>query len=246
MTDRPTSDPRDGIVGGAEPADGAAERALAAKEAKRARKVAWAVRVGLVVLRLLARTWRIQAYGAESYLTLRKAAKPFVFAFWHGSMLPLVWRHRGEGAAVLVSLHKDGEIIARICDALGLRTIRGSTTRGGGRALLGLVRELEAGYEVAVTPDGPKGPRHHFAPGALMAAQRAKAPIVPIGVHCASAWHLKSWDRFMIPKPFARVVVVYGDPAFVAGSTPREASDEGARFQALLAEVTEAAEATRE
>jgi lysophospholipid acyltransferase (LPLAT)-like uncharacterized protein len=222
-----------------------AEAALAAKEARRARQVAWAVRVGLAVLRVVARTWRVQAYGADSYQALRRAAKPFAFAFWHGGMLPLVWRHRGEGTSVLVSLHKDGEIIARICEALGLRTIRGSTTRGGGRALLGLVRELEAGYEVAVTPDGPKGPRHHFAPGALMAAQRAHAPIVPIGVHCSSAWHLRSWDQFMIPKPFARIVVVYGDAAYVAGSTPREATEEVGRFEALMAQVTEAAEATR-
>lgn len=226
-------------------ADAAEERALVDKEARRAREVQWAVRIGLFALRVLARTWRMRAYGTESYELLRRDAKPFAFAFWHGTLLPLVWRHRGEGTSVLVSLHKDGEIIARVCEALGLRTLRGSTTRGGGRALLGLVRELEAGYEVAVTPDGPKGPRHHFAPGALMAAQRAKAPIVPIGVHCASAWHLKSWDRFTIPKPFARVIVVYGDPAYVAGSTPREATAEVERFEALLAQVTEAAEATR-
>jgi lysophospholipid acyltransferase (LPLAT)-like uncharacterized protein len=223
----------------------AAEAARAAKEARRARQVVWAVRVGLFALRVLARTWRMQAYGAESYQNLRRQAKPFAFAFWHGGLLPLVWRHRGEGTSVLVSLHKDGEIIARVCEALGLRTVRGSTTRGGGRALLGLVRELEAGYEVAVTPDGPKGPRHHFAPGALMAAQRAHAPVVPIGVHCSRAWHLKSWDRFMIPKPFARIVVVYGDPAYVAGSTPREATEEIGRFEALLAQVMEAAESTR-
>lgn len=221
------------------------ERARAAKEARRAREVKWAVRVGLFALRVLARTWRMQAYGTESYLSLRRDAKPFAFAFWHGTLLPLVWRHRGEGTSVLVSLHKDGEIIARVCEALGLRTLRGSTTRGGGRALLGLVRELEAGYEVAVTPDGPKGPRHRFAPGALMAAQRAGAPIVPIGVHCSRAWHLRSWDRFMIPKPFARIIVVYGDPAYVAGSTPREAAAEAGRFEALLTEVEEAAEATR-
>ncbi len=239
MNDAPG--PSGGAVG-----DGAADDATrAAKDARRARQIAWAVRVGLVVLNLLARTWRIRAYGADSYQSLRRDARPFAFAFWHGTMLPLLWRHRGEGASVLISLHKDGEIIARMCEALGFRTIRGSTTRGGGRALLGLVRELEAGYEVAVTPDGPKGPRHKFAPGALMAAQRAQAPIVPIGVHCESAWHLKSWDRFMIPKPFARITVLYGDPAFVAGTTPREAADEAPRFEALMARLEEAAEATR-
>lgn len=217
--------------------DDVASAAQAAKEARRARQIAWAVRLGLVVIRLLARTWRVTAHNAQSYQGLRSQAKPLVFAFWHGTMLPLLWRHRREGVSVLISLHKDGEIIARICEALGFRTVRGSSTRGGGRALLGLVRELEGGYEVAVTPDGPKGPRHRFAPGALMAAQRAQVPIIPIGVHCARAWHLKSWDRFMIPKPFARVTVVYGAPEPVAGSTPREATEEVARFETIMARL---------
>jgi lysophospholipid acyltransferase (LPLAT)-like uncharacterized protein len=221
--------------------DGVAKAAADAKEVRRARQVVWTVRIGLFALRLLARTWRMDVRGAGGHRALRRDAKPFVFAFWHGTLLPLVWLHRGEGVSVLVSLHKDGEIIARVCEALGLRTVRGSTTRGGGRALLGLVRELEAGYEVAVTPDGPKGPRHHFAPGALMAAQRAHAPVVPIGVHCTRAWRLRSWDQFEIPKPFARVIVNYGPPTYVAGSTPREATEEVGRFEAILADATAAA-----
>lgn len=212
----------------------AAEAAALAKEARRARQIVWGVRLGLLLLRVLASTWRVRAVNADAYQEMRRRGKPFVFAFWHGEMLPLLWRHRAEGVSVLISLHKDGEIIARICQALGLRTVRGSTTRGGGRALLGLVRELEAGYEIAVTPDGPKGPRHHFAPGALMAAQRAGAPVIPMAVHASSAWHLRSWDRFTIPKPFARVRVVYGDPTYVAGSTPREATEETGRFADIL------------
>ena len=228
---------------GAATVDPAAEAARLAREARKMRQVVWTVRVGLVALRLLASTWRMRVHNAESYEALRRNGKPFVFAFWHGTLLPLVWKHRGEGVSVLVSLHKDGEIIARVCEALGLRTVRGSSTRGGGRALLGLVRELEAGHEVAVTPDGPKGPRHHFAPGALMAAQRAHAAVVPIAVHCNRAWHLESWDRFMIPKPFARLTVTYGDPEYVGGSTPREATDEVPRFEAILAKVGASAEA---
>lgn len=219
----------------------AADARRAAKEARRARQIVWAVRLGLLVIRVLASTWRVRAVNAESYQRMRREAKPFVFAFWHGEMLPLLWRHRGEGVSVLISLHKDGEIIARICEALGLRTVRGSTSRGGGRALLGLVRELEAGYEVAVTPDGPKGPRHAFAPGALMAAQRAGAPVIPMVIHASRAWHLKSWDRFVIPKPFAKVRIVYGDPTWVAGSTPREATEETARFAAMLAALADEA-----
>lgn len=234
--ERPPVADGDGTEGAAAPpaADPAAAAALAAREARRARQVVWGVRLGLLALKVLARTWRVRVRNAQSFESLRREAKPFVFAFWHGTMLPLVWRHRDEGVSVLISLHKDGEIIARVCEALGLRTVRGSSTRGGGRALLGLVRELEAGYEVAVTPDGPKGPRGSFAPGALMAAQRAHVPVIAIAVHCDRAWHLRSWDRFMIPKPFARISVVYGDPAYVAGTTPREAAEETARFAAIL------------
>ena len=108
---------------------------------------------------------------------------------------------------MLISTHADGEIIARICEALGYRTIRGSTSRGGARALVEITRTLERGIEVAITPDGPRGPPHSIAPGTLYAAQRSNAPIVPIYVHASRAWHLATWDSFMIPKPFARLTI---------------------------------------
>jgi len=226
------------------PADATSERAddvvaltpaEAERERRRARRVAWASRAGVVVLRLLARTWRIRVVHADAYENLRRKRQPFALCFWHGEMLPLLWRHRDQRIAVLISTHKDGEIIARIAEALGCRTVRGSTSRGGGRALLGLVRELRAGHEIAVTPDGPRGPARRFQPGALIAAQRAGAPIVPIAVHCTNAWRLRSWDGFMIPRPFARVVVAYGDAAWVEAATPRDAAAEAPRFEAALA-----------
>lgn len=213
----------------------------AERERRRARRVAWASRAGVVVLRLLALTWRIRAVHGDVYEGLRRRRQPFALCFWHGEMLPLLWRHRDQGIAVLISTHKDGEIIARIAEALGCRTVRGSTSRGGGRALLGLVRELRAGHEIAVTPDGPRGPARRFQAGALIAAQRAAAPIVPIAVHCTSAWRLRSWDGFMIPRPFARIVVAYGDAAWVEAATPREAAAEAPRFEAALAAAAERA-----
>ena len=152
-------------------------------------------------------------------------------------MLPLLFQHRDEGVAILISSHRDGELIARTAQRFHFRTVRGSTSRGGGRALLGLVRELERGGEVAVTPDGPRGPAERFAPGALVAAQRANAHIVPVAAVADRAWRLKSWDRFLVPKPFARVTVAYGPPTRVAASTAREAGDEAARFVALLADA---------
>lgn len=179
------------------------------------RRVRWAARLGPLVIAMLARTWRVATVNTRSFEALRDRSQPFVFAFWHAHMLPLVWQHREEKVAVLISTHDDGEMIARICEALGYRTIRGSTSRGGARALVEIARSLERGIEVAITPDGPRGPPRSIAPGVLYAARRAKAPIVPIYVHASRAWHLATWDSFMIPKPFARLTISYGEPLFV-------------------------------
>lgn len=192
------------------------------------------VALGGGLLRLLAMTWRIRLVNAESYLALVKAGQPVIFAFWHGEMLPLLFSHFGQRVSLLISEHRDGEIIARIGESLGYGSVRGSTTRGAGRALLGLIRELESGSSIAVTPDGPRGPARAFAPGALVAAQRAGAPIVPAASWANRAWRLKSWDRFLIPKPFARVTVAYGDPTYVEASSSRDAAAEAGRFQELI------------
>ena len=206
-------------------------------EAAQERRVRRIARVGVPAIRALAATWRIRVVNGAGFQACRARGEPVVFAFWHGEMLPLMWQHRGDGTAVLISSHRDGEIIARVAHAFGLTSVRGSTTRGGGRALLGLVRTLESGRDVGVTPDGPRGPAHVFAPGALVAAQRANAPVVPVAAHAPRAWRLRSWDRFLIPQPFSRITVAYGTPTYVAARTAREAAAETERFQALLAET---------
>ena len=192
---------------------------------------------GEITLRILAATWRYRVVGGEAIEALRAHNTPFIFSLWHGQLLPLIWHHRDEGVAILVSEHRDGELIARLARSIGYRLVRGSTTKGGERALLALVRELRAGREVAVTPDGPKGPARSYAPGALIAAQRSGAPIVPIAAHADRAWHLESWDSFMIPKPFARVTVAYGAAARVASLTARDAQSEAPAFGKLMDET---------
>lgn len=205
-------------------------------EAKRDWKLGLIVGFGYFVIRALASTWRIRTVNTDSYTTLRARHQPFIFAFWHGQLLPLLYLHRGQGVAIVISAHRDGEIVAGVAEQLGLRAIRGSSSRGAARALLGVVRELEGGGEVAMTPDGPRGPARKFASGALVAAQRVGAPIIGIGVSAPRAWHLRSWDRFMIPKPFARVTVSYTAPTLVSAASAREAEDEAPRFETLLAD----------
>ena len=192
---------------------------------------------GKGVLRALGLTWRIRLVNTGPMTALRKTKQGFIFSLWHGQLLPLLWQHRGEGIVVLISEHRDGELVARAASALGFGLIRGSSTRGADRALISIIREVESGKEVAITPDGPKGPTQKFAPGALVAAQRAGSFIVPLGVTADRAWHLKSWDRFMIPKPFARVTIAYGEPTRVLAASPRGAAAEGPRFEALMSDA---------
>ena len=186
---------------------------------------------------MLARTWRFRVVNAAAINELRNARRSFIFSLWHGQLLPLLWHHREEGVVLLISEHKDGELVARAAESLGYALVRGSTTRGGDRALISIIRELEAGREVAITPDGPKGPARKYAPGALIAAQRSGAAILPVVAVADRAWRLKSWDRFMIPKPFARITVAYGDPAKVLATTPRAASEEAPRFEAIMSDT---------
>jgi len=185
---------------------------------KRDRRIAAIAFAGTWLVRLLGLTWRIRVRDDAELRRLRADRRPVVFALWHGQMLPLLYHHRGEGVAVLISEHGDGEIIARVGAKLGFRTVRGSTSRGAARALLGLARELRDGNDLAITPDGPRGPAKSFAQGTVIVAQRGNAPIIPTVVAVQSAWRLKSWDRFMIPKPFTTITVAYAPAVYVSGS----------------------------
>jgi lysophospholipid acyltransferase (LPLAT)-like uncharacterized protein len=206
-----------------------------ATQLRRSQRIA--VAVAPKIIRLLAKTWRVHVYNEEGWRALRQQKKPFVFSLWHGHMLPLLYQHRGQGIHVLISEHRDGEMIAQVAQQLGLRTIRGSTSRGAARALLEMARALEGGNEIAVTPDGPRGPAYTFAPGALIVSQRAQAPIVPIGVYVDRAWRLKSWDAFMIPKPFANVYIAYGDPTPVNAPDARSAAEQTETFAVAMNET---------
>lgn len=207
--------------------------------------VSWKIRLSVLAgghfLRALSVTWRYRAIADQPVRDLRKAGTPILFALWHGQMLPLLWYHRDQGVAVVVSEHSDGEIIARILEWMGYRLIRGSSSRSADRALLGIVRTLKGGDDVAITPDGPRGPARKFAPGAVVAANRAGAPIIPALAHVDRAWTLSSWDGFVIPKPFARITIAYGPPTRIEAATTREAAAEAPRLERLMGEALEVA-----
>jgi len=172
---------------------------------------------------------RCSREGTEHYEQFRRRGQPFIFVFWHGQLLPLVHYHRNEGFVVLVSDHADGEYITRVVLRHGFGVARGSSTRGGVKGLKGILRAAREGKGLGFTPDGPKGPRHTFQLGALVAARLTGFPVIPLAVGADRAWYLKSWDRFMIPKPFSSLRIRYGAPRWV----PRDASEETVRGVAL-------------
>lgn len=205
-----------------------------ARERRRRTRVRLAAAFGGLLIRLLGLTWRIRRVGPETFDARLARGEAFIIVFWHGEIVPVAWVHRHRGIAPLISRHADGEVIARIVEGLGYRTARGSTSRGGVRALLETARLLEEGISVGFTPDGPRGPRHQFAPGALVVAQRTGRPIIALAASATRAWRLRSWDRHLIPKPFATVTIRYAAPEYVTVASAREAEGEVPRFEAVM------------
>lgn len=167
-------------------------------------------------VKVLAASWRVRTEHEERWRPLYEGRRAHVFLLWHEVLLPLLWQHRRQRITIVVSEARDGQYLADFAATLGYGTVRGSSTRGAARALLGAVRELKAGRAVAFTPDGPQGPRRELKPGVVAAAQRGGAMVVPLHAEADRAWRLNSWDRFLIPKPAARVLITYGRPFEVA------------------------------
>jgi hypothetical protein len=175
--------------------------------------VAWlSEKLGPVFIKTMGVTLRTRRKGLANLAAARRIKGNVIYAFWHGRLLPLSYLHRNEGINVLVSTHQDGEYITRVIHGLGFETSRGSSTRGGTAALRDLMATAARGADLAITPDGPRGPREQCQPGVIFLARKLGLPVVPVGVCFRPSMRLKSWDRFMIPLPFAGGVEVYGEP----------------------------------
>ncbi|HEX8362083.1 MAG TPA: lysophospholipid acyltransferase family protein [Longimicrobium sp.] len=187
--------------------------------------------LGGTALDALMRTTSVRTECEENFRQFWRREQPVVFTLWHGRLLPCTYHHRQQGVVTLISQHRDGEYITRVVKKWGYTAVRGSSSRGGLDALRELVRHLRAGRSLALTPDGPRGPREKMKPGPLLAAQLTGAPIVPVASGASRASYFGGWDRFMIPHPFARLQIAYGEPLFV----PRRASE--AELEAISGEV---------
>jgi len=163
-------------------------------------------------LRIVGATSRIDWVRRDVRDRLEESGQGFIYAFWHARQAFLPYLHAVDAIHPLISRSKDGEIIARVCRRFGLEPARGSSSRGGTQAARELIRWVENGERVGVTPDGPRGPRGEVQEGVLYLAQKTGRPIVPVAYGAKRAWIFKSWDQFMLPKPFNRIAIAYGTP----------------------------------
>jgi lysophospholipid acyltransferase (LPLAT)-like uncharacterized protein len=193
---------------------------------------------GALLIRSLGRSWRITAEGPDPF----QGHEPFLGALWHQGLLIAAYNWRGRGVAVPVSRSRDGELIDAVLRRLGFAASpRGSSSRGASALLRALVRLTREGTVVGILPDGPRGPARVAKPGALAVAAMTGAGLVPLGVAARPCFRFGSWDRVILPLPFARVHCVYGSPLHV----PKKTDDAEAplrELEAQLERVTEAAE----
>ena len=199
--------------------------------------------LGAGFVRALGATWRFTVHDAPEYAAALERGERLMYVFWHSGLLPLAVFHQREGVSVLVSRHRDGELIARVLERLGYVTARGSSTRGGDAGVRGMLAWAEQGRHLAITPDGPRGPAEQVKDGALYLAERAGCRMVPTAMAASPVRLLRSWDRFRVPWPFARVVVSHGAP--LAPEPEAGSGLEGARA-ALEVALSTLTRATRE
>lgn len=178
--------------------------------------------VGYRLVQLLGSTLRWRTEGFEHFDAIAAAGHQPIMAFWHGRILPATYYFRHRGIVVITSENFDGEWIARIIERFGFGTARGSSSRGGLKALLQLTREMAAGKPAGFTVDGPRGPARVAQPGAVWLAKATGNPVLPFHLEARKHWTLKSWDGTQIPKPFSTVSIVVGEPFYVSPNAEGE------------------------
>jgi lysophospholipid acyltransferase (LPLAT)-like uncharacterized protein len=194
-----------------------------------------------VLLSIVGRTWRFEVIaeeGAEPRI-FGQGAGPEIYCFWHQCVLPCAVYYRTTGATILISRSFDGELITRTLRLFGFDAVRGSSSRGAREGLLGLKDVIESGRPAIFTADGPRGPIYETKMGPIKLAQMTGAPIGAFHLQPQRAWVMNSWDKFLVPKPFTRIVVSWAQWTRVPADTPEE------RFESKREELNAALERAR-
>jgi lysophospholipid acyltransferase (LPLAT)-like uncharacterized protein len=179
------------------------------------RPARWLIAVGFRVLQLWVRTLRYEIDDRADVIG-KPADQTYIGALWHNRLLifPFVLRRffSNRHGAALISASRDGDLLADAITRFGFDVVRGSSSRLGASAIFQLTDVLASGRDVVITPDGPRGPAYELGPGIILLAQKSGSAVLPVNMEYSSCWRLKSWDRFILPRPFAKIRVIIGQP----------------------------------
>jgi lysophospholipid acyltransferase (LPLAT)-like uncharacterized protein len=203
----------------------------------------WLIAFAVGLLRIWERTLRFQL-DDRAGIAGKPVTQNYIGALWHNRLLvfPLVLRRffPNRNGAALISASRDGDLLTDAIERFGFDVVRGSSSRLGASALLQLSDTLAAGRDVVITPDGPRGPAYELGPGIIFLAQKTGAPVLPMNLEYSNCWRFKSWDRFILPRPFSRVRVIVGQPQHVRSTTTTDAFEaERLRLQIAMMSLVE-------
>ncbi|HEX7516526.1 MAG TPA: lysophospholipid acyltransferase family protein [Chthoniobacterales bacterium] len=203
----------------------------------------WLIGFGYRLTQLWVRTLRFELEDRGN-IVRAGMEQPFIFAVWHNRLLllPSVFRRflTPRHAAALISASGDGDLIAALVERFGYGTVRGSSSRKGASALLRLAEVFASGTHLVITPDGPRGPVYQLGQGVIFLAQKCDTPVVPANLEYSSCWRFRSWDRFILPRPFSKVRVIFGVPLHIAATeNPEEFEKERLRLQNAIMDLVE-------
>jgi lysophospholipid acyltransferase (LPLAT)-like uncharacterized protein len=194
--------------------------------------------VAPALVRALLSTCSVSVHNRKVYEEYIAARKPYIGVVWHKDFVFVLDWFRRKPIVVMVSRSKDGELVARTLHRLGYRTVRGSSSTGGGEAFRELTAKLEEGWAAAIIADGPKGPARQSKLGPIMASRDTGVPMIPFGCHMEPAWRMRNWDQTAIPKPGCRIAVAFGEPIVVpSGATRPECEAIRDRLDREMAEL---------
>jgi lysophospholipid acyltransferase (LPLAT)-like uncharacterized protein len=203
----------------------------------------WLIAFGYWLLQVWVRTLRYQVEDRAGVVR-KPVTKNFIGCLWHNRLLVLPFILKrftpDRRGAALISASRDGDLLTDAIRRFGFDVVRGSTSKMGASALMQLTEVLSAGGDVVITPDGPRGPVYELGPGLVFLAQKTGAPILPMNLEYSNCWRFKSWDRFILPRPFSQVRVIFGDPHHVAATnTAEEFEAERRRLQDSMMALVE-------
>ncbi len=195
------------------------------------------------VIRLISATMRKSYVNFEGYRKMLSEGSQIILAFWHGRLFMMPYSYPGRGITILVSQSKDGELITRTVKGFRIESVRGSSTRGWFGGIKGLLKSVQEGRDIAITPDGPKGPGMKAQMGIIQIARATGLPIIPMSFGSSKKKTFESWDKFIVPYPFSKGVFICGEPVRVsADAGPFEMEESRACLEGALTDLTDKAD----